>query len=373
MQKLFVCRPMIWRYKDIAAYFDGVRLNRNDLLITNRFIVDGNLIDVRGAQIIYQEQFGTGEPTDRMLMCMLKSVSHPYGRVIGIGSGTVLDLAKQMCLEYVPPVNKAQIQALIQDQLPIKKHCPVWLVPTTCGTGSEVTNVAVLLLESLQIKVGLAYDAMYTENALLIPSLLRTLPYKPMILSAIDALIHACESYVSPKANTFTRACSASSLTALLEGFQKIAFDKNNANAVSKELLYAYTMAGIAFNNAGCGPVHAMGYPVGGKYHLPHGESFYEVFLLVFRYYDTLPGNQPLERLKQLIASCLAVKTEHLLDTMESLLQKVYERKPLKKFGVNPDALSVFTDELWQKQQRLLGNAIQPFDRNSIFAIYQSA
>lgn len=372
MGKLFLCHPLITGYDDVTAYFDGIALGESDLLITNRFLVDAEKTDLHGIQVIWQEDYGTGEPTDRMLLRILNSISRPYDRVIGIGGGTVLDLAKLLCLEYDCPDEEA-IQALMMKKAPAVKHCEVYLAPTTCGTGSEVTNVAVLLLESLEVKMGLANDALYAKEAALIPSLLKTLPYKPMILSAIDALIHASESYVSPRANLFTRSCSVSAVTKLLDGFVRIAEDKSNADKVREDFLYASTLAGIAFGNAGCGPVHAMSYPVGGKYHLPHGESNYEVFLPVFRYYDSLADKQPLEELKQLFAFCMNTEPAKALDELEKLLEKVYQRVSLTNLGADRDILSGFADDVWQKQQRLLGNAMQPFTRDTVFRIFTEA
>lgn len=368
--KLFECHPSIRQYASVETYFTEIGLCEDDLLLTNRFLLDAEKVNVHGAQVIYQENFGAGEPTDRMLMAILGAVRRPYRRVFGIGGGTVMDLAKLLCLDYSEIRTTEELHQLMMNRKPTVKKCPVLLSPTTCGTGSEVTNVAVLLLESLNVKMGLANDALYASVAALIPSLVLSLPYRPMILSAIDALIHAVESWLSPKANELTRVFSREAITVLLHGFRKIGSSGKADEAILSSFLSAATMAGLAFGNAGCGAVHAMSYPIGGTWHLPHGESNYEVFLPVLRYYDTLAEKQPLEQLKAVLAEVLDTSAEEALDVLESLLAEVFPRRPLADLGADEALLTSFAADVWEKQQRLLGNAMRVLSPEILKEIY---
>ena len=363
--KLFECRPVVNRYDSLNEFFDAIGLCCEDLILTNRFLLDGDRTDISGAQILYQELYGAGEPTDEMLSGIVSDIKRPYKRVIGIGGGTVLDLSKLLCLELNGIDNVEKVGLTMSKGLPIVKACPVLLVPTTCGTGSEVTNVAVLLIKSANTKLGLADTALYADEAALIPEMLRTLPYKPMVLSAIDALIHAVESYLSPKANRITRALSEEAMRLLIKALASI------GQPQLEEMLTASNIAGIAFGNAGCGMVHAMSYPIGGTFHLPHGEANYEVFLPVLRYYETLEGNASFERLKDIFSEVL--ESDRPLDALEALLERVYHRRGLKEIGADEDMLTAFSHDVFKRQQRLLANAMRPITQEDILKVYRQA
>lgn len=371
--KLFELHPLIESFENVEEFFASINLNESDLILTNSFLYNWGDIDLKGAQIVYQEEFGHGEPSDTMLMKILSSISRPYSRVIGIGGGTVMDLSKLLSLDYKGINTIEDLQELMRNNRPIKKDASIILLPTTCGTGSEVTNVAVLLLESLSIKIGLANPMLYADKAVLIPSFVETLPYKPMILSAIDALIHAIESFLSPKATSFTKVYSIEAANNLIEGFRRIAEKGEADKETRKRFLLSSTMAGIAFGNAGCGMVHAMSYPVGGTYHLPHGESNYEVFLPVLRFYDSLDDKEPLEELKSILSKALCTSSDRVLDELEVLLEKVYSRKSFKCFGATESTLRSFAKDVYQKQQRLLGNAMKSVTEEDVLMVYLKA
>ena len=121
-------------------------------------------------------------------------------RIIAIGGGTIIDVSKIFALKDISPIDD-----LYDGKIKPVKDKELIIVPTTCGTGSEVTNVAVLALISRQTKKGLAVNEMYADKAVLIPELLKTLPFKVFATSSIDALVHAVESALSPKASETTR------------------------------------------------------------------------------------------------------------------------------------------------------------------------
>ena len=132
--------------------------------------------------------------------------------------GTILDVAKLFALKTVSPVVK-----LFNKELEIVKDKELILVPTTCGTGSEVTNISILELTAINSKFGLAVDELYPDKAILIPELLAGLPMKYFATSSIDALIHSIESFTSPKGNDFTRMFSLNAMDMILKGYREIA------------------------------------------------------------------------------------------------------------------------------------------------------
>lgn len=117
-----------------------------------------------------------------------------FDRVVAVGGGTVIDIAKLFVLEGLVDVVTA-----FERSIPLVKGKQLVIIPTTCGTGSEVTNLSIAEITSKQTKMGLADDAILPDEAVIIPELLRGLPFNFYTYSAIDAFIHAVESYVSPK------------------------------------------------------------------------------------------------------------------------------------------------------------------------------
>ena len=161
------------------------------------------------------------------------------------------------------------------------------IIPTTCGTGSEVTNISILNRTRLGTKQGLVSPAMFADHAVLIPEFLQSLPYSVFATSSIDALIHAVESYLSPSATPYTEMYSLQAMQDILRGYCQIAERGQHARFQSSaEYLRASNYAGIAFSNSGCAAVHAMSYALGGKYHVAHGESNYQFFTDVLRKYQ---------------------------------------------------------------------------------------
>ena len=127
---------------------------------------------------------------------------------------------------------------------------------------------------------------MYADEAVLVPELLNGLPFAVFATSSIDALVHAVESSLSPKATPFTKLFGYKAIEMIIRGYQEIAANGPDARLpLMKDFLIASNYAGIAFGTAGCAAVHATSYPLGGTYHVAHGESNYAMFTGVLKNY----------------------------------------------------------------------------------------
>lgn len=368
--KLFKLPTQIHKFQAFKEFADEFQIGEGDLVLTHQFIYDPFMKDLSlKADFLMQETFGAGEPSDLMIdsiMAELKGKS--YKRIIAVGGGTVIDIAKLLVFNEI-----GDTLAMFERRVPLVKDKSLIIVPTTCGTGSEVTNISIVELKSKQTKMGLAVDEMYPEFAVLIPELINGLPYKFFVYSSIDALIHAIESYVSPNANSYTKMFSLIAAEMILKGYMElIEKGEDHRFAIMEEFVVGSNYAGISFGNAGVGAVHAMSYPLGGAYHVPHGEANYQFFTEVFKTYQRLKPEGRIKDLNLFLSDVLKVEPENVFEAIESLLDKLLSKRPLREYGMKPEEIDGFTDSVLEKQQRLLNNNYVPFTRTEIREIYQN-
>ena len=301
--KELMLKPTIYQYDDCNAFCKEFHIGIDDLIITNKRVYDNYLKSyVNGAAILFRENYGTGEPSDEMVEAMYENIKKiSYERVIAIGGGSILDIAKIFSLKNISPVVN-----LFNHKLEIAKEKELVLVPTTCGTGSEVTNISILEIKGSHTKLGLATDELYADSAVMIPELLECLPVEVFATSSIDAFIHSIESYLSPKASSYTKMFSIKAMEMILTGYKKIAKEGiAKRNSLLKDFLLASNYSGIAFGNAGCAAVHAMSYPLGATYHIAHGEANYTMFTGVFKFYERLNPNGEIKELNEFLSDLL--------------------------------------------------------------------
>ena len=326
--KQFAVKPEIFMCDTCKEFCDEYKIGKGDLILSNEYIFEPYFSQyVSGATVVYVEKYGTGEPSDEMVEAIYADIKNCYyRRVFAIG----------------------------------------------CGTGSEVTNISILELKSRHTKLGLAEPALFANAAVLIPELLQGLPFRFFATSSIDALIHAVESYLSPKANAFTRMYSTKAIHMILGGYKRIAAEGEEARMVDlKEFQLASTFAGIAFDNAGCAAVHAMSYPLGARYHVPHGESNYAIFTEVLKTYLRLAPDGRIQQLNAMLAEILACDKSAVYDELETLLNHLCPKKALHEYGVSQEELEDFTENVMTSQGRLMANNYTELDRDEVRAIYE--
>lgn len=367
MQQLMI-RPTIYQFATAREFAENFHLGKGDLVITNEYIYQPYFGSLNlECNVIFQERYGKGEPSDDMAEAIYRDIKVVPKRIIAIGGGTIIDLAKLYALKQTSP-----ILDLYDGKIPVVKDKELVLVPTTCGTGSEVTNISILALNSRGTKKGLANDQMYADSAVLIPELLEGLPDYVFATSSIDALIHAIESSLSPKGNCYTRLFGYKAIEMILKGYMVI---REQGMCARKPLLgdfmTASNYAGIAFGNAGCAAVHALSYPLGATYHVAHGESNYAMFTGVMKNYLELKKDGEIAVLTGFIAGILGCKKEDVFAELENLLNVLIPKKALHEYGVKEEELEIFTDSVMENQGRLMANNFVPLDRERVLEIYR--
>lgn len=365
----FAVKPTVQQCESCKEFAESYQLGPKDLIFTNDFLYNPYFGPLNlPCPVLFQEKYGMGEPTDEMVEAIYKDMPKDVERVIAIGGGAVLDIAKILTLKHVTP-----ILDLYDGKLPLEKGRELVLVPTTCGTGSEVTNISILALVSRRTKKGLAADCMYADQAVLIPELLKGLPFPVFATSSIDALIHAIESSLSPKANDFTKLFGYKAIEMILKGYMAIRDGGKDARVpLLDQFLLASNYAGIAFGNAGCAAVHALSYPLGAVYHVPHGESNYAMFTGVMKKYLSIKSDGAIAALNAFMADILGCSPAEVYDALEALLANLLPKKALHEYGMKEQEVEEFTDSVIENQQRLLGNNFVPLSRADIVDIYKN-
>ena len=361
----FSIHPQISDCTSLEAFFEQWKIGNQDLIITNEYVLSPHLKGQPApCDLIYQEQCGSGEPSDEMVDAMLAAAGKQYQRIIAIGGGTVIDIAKLFVFG-----NQLSCETIFAEGAKLKRKSSLVIIPTTCGTGSEVTGISIIEFKKKHTKLGLALPALYADEAVLIPDMLKTLPYEVFATSSIDALIHSVESFVSPKANPFTQAIGRDSIERILAGYQSLA--RNEEKKLPEDMtsfLIASTMGGIAFGNAGCAAVHALSYPLGANYHVPHGKANYMVFEAVFAAYRELGAE--LSLLEKTLAAALGCDKSIVWTELFCLLEKVLPKQSLAELGADSAKCAEMAHSVVENQQRLLVNNPVSLDEEQIRQIF---
>lgn len=217
-----------------------------------------------------QESFfeiSKGEPTISELKRAIDELNRGQSDcVIAIGGGSVIDLAKAVAVCAINPT----LTLTDIPNKPFLKRLPLIAVPTTAGTGSEATKITVITDETLQTKLNPAHPSLIPDVVILDASFTVNLPQHITSFTALDALTHAIEAYVSTKANDMSDLYALAAIRRL-KNIDKVFKEPTNIN-VRQELLIGSFYAGIAFSNASTNLAHATGRALGAKFHMPHGQ-----------------------------------------------------------------------------------------------------
>lgn len=286
--------------------------------------------------------------------------------IVALGGGSVMDTAKLCSLLSG---GETTVKTLLSAPLSADKRVPSVLIPTTCGTGSEATGNAIVAVPEDAVKVGIVNPRMISDFVLLCPKLLARLPKSILAATGVDALAHAVECFTSNKANPISDAFAAYSAKLIFQNIEKAYLEPDNMQAKEAMLVGAF-FGGAAIAASGTTAVHALSYPLGGAFHIPHGISNAILFEPVMRFNADVLG----ERFRAL-ADAVAEgerpqdSTEYIISAIARIVQAVEIPKSLKPFGVKPSDLDALTNAAFGVK-RLLNNNAKPMTPEDIRAIY---
>lgn len=290
--------------------------------------------------------------------------------VIGFGGGSSMDTAKLVALLVKTPQNIADIYGINLAKGP---RLPLIQVPTTAGTGSEVTAIAILTTPNDE-KKGVVSDLLYPDLAVLDSRLTLGLPGAITAATGIDAMVHAIEAYTSRhKKNPLSDVLALQALKLLHDNIRIVLADGKNADA-REAMLLGSLLAGMAFANAPVAAVHALAYPLGGHYHLPHGLTNALVLapVLAFNQFAASTHYAQLERHLDAQASADdETASKAFIDRMTQLVSEMPFSQRLSAHGVPEDDLPMLATDA-MAVQRLLINNPRDVSYDDALAIYRS-
>ncbi|HWR80756.1 MAG TPA: iron-containing alcohol dehydrogenase [Pseudomonas sp.] len=190
--------------------------------------------------------------------------------VLAVGGGSSIDCAKAILMCHANNAHPSTLTGIWLYAKPRKKILPFFAVPTTAGTGSEVTIAAVVSDKVAQIKYAMVDPKMVPSMIALDPSLMTGLPPFITAPTGMDALTHAVEAYISTMATAETDELARMATASIIQNLPQ-AYSNGSDIGVREAMAVASSMAGLAFTRAGVGYVHAFAHQMGGLYHVPHG------------------------------------------------------------------------------------------------------
>ncbi|WP_426105853.1 iron-containing alcohol dehydrogenase [Massilia sp. TSP1-1-2] len=291
--------------------------------------------------------------------------------VIGLGGGSSMDVAKLIAVLAASTQQLSDIYGIGNVK---GSRLPLVQVPTTAGTGSEVTNIAIVTTGETS-KIGVVSAQLYADLAVLDATLTLGLPPLVTAATGIDAMVHAIEAFTSRhKKNPLSDLLARQALTLLSANLLTACEDGANLAARQNMLLGAY-FAGQAFSNAPVAAVHALAYPIGGIFHVPHGLSNSLVLPHVLRF--NLP--EAMEHYAALAAivaphaqGSIEARAEALIVAMQHIATVTGIQTTLRQVGVSEVDLDRLADDA-MLQTRLLGNNPREVTRTDARAIYAAA
>ena len=314
-----------------------------------------------------------GEPTFPLVEDVITFVEKEQcDMVIGIGGGSAIDVAKTVAA-LIGKDNVAQY--LYHDKTIEVREIPCIILPTTAGTGAEVTMNAIFGDKEKELKKGIVSPALLPDVAIIDPSLTFSCPTRVTASSGVDAFTHAIESYVSPKATPMTKAYAEKAMSLFPGNIYKAVFNGKELPA-RIGMSWVSHLAGISLANAGVGAVHALSYPLGGKYNIEHGVANALLMPYVFEVTGEAIVTEMVEVANLLklgdFWNCPHEATQSVVKYLHQLVFELGLPTNLKDLQVAERDLPILAKQAF-KVKRLLDNTPYELNESEILTIYENA
>ncbi len=331
-----------------------------------------NALLAEGIEAVLFDQVREDPPEATVLTAADLGRSQGVDGVIAVGGGSSMDVAKVVAVLLGGSQALAQLYGVGNAEGP---RLPLILVPTTAGTGSEVTPVAVITTGETT-KAGVSSPVLLPDVAVLDADLTLGLPPAVTAMTGVDAMVHAIEAYTTRhQKNPISDNLARHALELLARNIRTAVHEGSNREARENMLLGA-CFAGQAFANAPVAAVHALAYPLGGHYHIPHGLSNSLVLPSVLEF-NTANACELYAELAEIVVGAplqgsAEAKTAAMIQALRDLIDELALPATLQAAGVDEDKLEMLAEDA-MLQQRLLVNNPRDVAYEDALAIYRAA
>ena len=275
--------------------------------------------------------------------------------ILGLGGGSSLDIAK---VASILVTNSDPVSSYFGIDMVPKPGLKTILVPTTAGTGSEVTPISILSDTEEKLKKGIVSSHLFPAAAILDPMLTLGLPAPVTAATGMDALIHAVEAYTSLNATAFTDLLAEQSIRLISSNLRTAFANGSNVQARYK-MLEGSLLAGMAFANAGVTAVHAFAYPIGAEFHIPHGVAN-SIMLWPVMEFNMMGNLRKFANMAQFMGEITDGLTEReaallAVDSFRDLIIDVEIPTSLSQYGIKDEHIPALAQGV-MKVTRLLAN-----------------
>ena len=289
--------------------------------------------------------------------------------IVAIGGGSVMDIAK---LASIAAGEGCTVEKLLENPSAGRKTVPTVMIPTTAGTGAEATPNSIVTVPEKGLKIGIVNEQMIADLVLLDGDMIAELPAPIAAATGVDALCHAIECYTSRKATAFSNLYALEALRLIFANLEQACLNTEAREAKNAMLLAAF-YGGVAITASGTTAVHALSYPLGGRYHIPHGISNAIMLMPVMRF--NAPACVPafakaMDAVSPQPGADDAEKADLFLRRMQALLNAVHIPTTLKEYHVGMAELEPLV-EAGMAVQRLLVNNPRPVTAKDARALYR--
>ncbi len=351
---------------------------RRALIVTDAGFLKTGLVDApiaslrdAGLTVSIFSDVVADPPEPVVLQAVADARKNEVDLVIGLGGGSSMDVAKLIAVLVDSDQDLKSMYGIGNVK---GARLPLVQVPTTAGTGSEVTPISIVTTGATT-KMGVVSPQLYADLAILDAELTVGLPPKVTAATGIDAMVHAIEAYTTKlKKNPLSDMLALQALSLLSSNIITACEDGKNLGARQAMLLGAM-LAGQSFANAPCAAVHALAYPIGGIFHVPHGLSNSLVLPHVLRFNAPNAATMYAELAEILspgVTGSVEARTQALIDKMDEIARRTGIETQLRQVGISEADLDRLADDA-MLQTRLLTNNPREVTRADARAIYAAA
>ncbi|MBN3822795.1 iron-containing alcohol dehydrogenase [Burkholderia sp. Ac-20384] len=351
---------------------------RHVLIVTDAGLHNAGVLEpakaslaAEGFRVAVFDEVVADPPESVVSRCVEFARSAEADIVIGLGGGSSMDIAKLAAVLTVSQQSLAEMYGIGNVK---GARLPLVQIPTTAGTGSEVTNISIVSVNETT-KMGIVARQLYADKVILDAELTVGLPRSHTAATGIDAMVHAIEAYTSKhKKNAISDALAREALR-LLVGNLIPACENGHDRHAREAMLLGATLAGQAFANAPVAAVHALAYPLGGHFHIPHGLSNALMLGPVLRFNAEAAASHYSE-----LADVVSVggkgdataRTAAFIAFLEDLMDRSGAPRRLRDVGVTQVSLPTLAADAMKQQRLLLNNPVVVTESDAL-RLYEQA